>query len=315
MIGDDDLDVTIFQQPWWLDAVSDGRYRAISAGDANSYIWWPYLERRWLGFTVIDGPLFSHTLGPVIRTPRAKLTSQVSQRRKLINAALEQFPRAQGFSQVLDASVDNAFDYVMAGFEVGVRYTFHVPTAAASEEALWGRLKDKARNSVRRARQFYDVGHGMSVMDFHRLYERNLSRTGHPNHHPREVYARLAEALAVRDRHVVMTARSHDSGEIVAATLVVWDRRYLYYLRATHDGTNAARIASGLLLWEAIKLAAELHLTFDSDTYYGRRGAAIIEAFGGEPVERLVISRRTDLLKLGDAARWRLQNLRRRALK
>ena len=96
---------------------------------------------------------------------------------------------------------------------------------------------------------------------------------------------------------------------------MVWDRRYLYYLRATHDGTNAARIASGLLLWEAIKLAGELHLTFDSDTYYGRRGAAFIEAFGGEPVERLVISRRTDLLKLGDAARWRLQNLRRRALK
>ncbi len=40
VIGDNDSDMTIFQQPWWLEAVSDNRYSSVTAGDGdNAYLW------------------------------------------------------------------------------------------------------------------------------------------------------------------------------------------------------------------------------------------------------------------------------------
>ena len=307
IIGDNDPDTTLFQQPWWLEAVSDGAVRSVTAGDGkNAYLWWPYVEQRWAGFSLIGAPPLAHTLGPVIRLPAAKPVSQASQHRKLIKTALAAFPPADGFTQTLDPEAGPAIDYAMAGFEVGVRYTYRID-CSQPKEALWRGMKDKARNTVRRAREAFTINDQMSVMEFYDFYEANLEKFGRINHHDVGVYLRLTDALKNRSRHVILTADDKVSGAPCAAVMLVWDANFLYYLRATYSGGQVARGAPSLLVWEAIKLASEMGLAFDSDAFLGRSGAVFVEAFGATPAERMVISRRSDMLKVAEAVdrRWR----------
>ena len=300
-IREDDPDVSIFQQPWWLEAVSDNRYQTVTAGDGNNtYLWWPFVERRLAGFSRIGAPQLTHTLGPVIRLPEGKPVSRAAQRRKLINAAVEALPRADGVLQVLDPRQPHAIDYQLLGFDVGVRYTYQIATDPPVP-ALWRAMKDKTRNGVREARKHYEIGEGLPLMAFHALYDANLRLTGRVNQHDQPVYSRLSEALARRDRHCILTATDRLTGKITAAVLLVWDATSLYYFRATQDASTAPRGASSLLVWEAICKAAAMGLTFDSDGFLGPAGAAFIDAFGATPVERLMISRRSMPLKLAEA--------------
>ncbi len=261
--------------------------------------------RQWCGFSLLGSPMMTHTLGPVIRLPEGKAVSQASQRRKLIETGLAQMPRASGFLQALEPGKPHAMDYNLAGFEIGVRYTYRLD-ARTSIDNLWSGLKDKARNSVRRAKLNLTISGGMPLMEFYALYERNLGRAGRFNHHDGAVYHRLNEALSKRTRHHIIAATNKATGKTVAATIVVWDAYTLYYLRATQDGTPEARGAASLLLWEAILLAHRLGLMFDSDSYFRPSGAKFIEAFGCIPVERLTIRRRSSALKAAMALRNRM---------
>ena len=304
-IGENDPDVTIFQQPWWLEAVSDNRYSAITAGDEHAFLWWPYVQDRWWGLSLIGAPPMTHILGPVIRLPEAKSVSRASRRRRLIETALGQFPKADGFQQVLAPDSPHALDFHLADFELGVRYTYRLDTSGSPDD-LWNGLKDTARNKVRRARQNFLVHSDMSLMAFYRYYETNLDRRGRINHHNEGVYRRLDEALSRRDRHRVLVAVDKASGKIAAAVLLLWDAGSLYHFRATQDPSIDGPGASSLLVWESIMLAAELGLTFDSDSFNGRAGALFIEAFGAQPAQRLAIARRSLRLKAAQAIGHRL---------
>jgi hypothetical protein len=305
VIGDNDPDMTIFQQPWWLEAVSDNRYRTVSFGDDGAFIWWPYVQDRWCGFSMIGAPPMTHLLGPVVRLSEGKSVSRASHRRRLIEKAVAQLPPAHGFQQVLPPDSPLALDFHLADFELGVRYTYRLPTADPVD-VLWNGLKDKARNHVRRARESFVIESGMPLMAFHALYEANLGRRGRVNHHREGVYRRLDQAFSRRDRHRILTAVDRATGRIAAAVLLIWDAGTLYHFRATHDRAIDLRGASSLLVWESILLAAELGLTFDSDSFYGRAGALYMEAFGAQPAQRLYIGRRSFGLTAAQALARRL---------
>jgi hypothetical protein len=305
VIGDNDPDMTIFQQPWWLEALSDNRYRAVSVGDDNAFLWWPYMQDRWWGFSLLGAPDMTHVLGPVIRLREAKAVSQASQRRRLIETAQAQLPRADGFQQVLSPEVAHAMDFHLAGFELEVGYTYRLDTKA-STDVLWDGLKDKVRNKVRRARQGFTVHSDMPLMAFYQFYETNLGRLGRVNHHRADAYRRLDEALSRRDRHRILTAVDNETGRIAAAVMLIWDAGTLYHFRATYDRSIHVPGASSLLVWESIQLAARLGLTFDSDSFHGPPGALFMEAFGATPVQRLVIAKRTIALNAAQALSHRL---------
>ena len=306
-IGESDPDLTIFQTPWWLDAVTGGRWSAVTAGDGvNAHLWLPFVQTRRLGMRLIGMPPLTHTLGPVIRLPAGRAVLRATQRRKLIDAAFAALPRFDGFLQVLDPGVEDALDYVINGLDVAVRYTFRIDTACGTE-ALWRSLKHNTRSVIRKAERSVVAGEMASLMVFHEFYEANLQRRGAANHHERRVYEGLAEALAARSCYRLLAARDRESGRPIAAALVVWDSRTLYYLRATRDPVDAGRGVGSHLFWQAVTLAAEKGLIFDSDSFHGRGGALFLEAFGARPVPRLAVSWRCRRLKLLEASERQME--------
>lgn len=310
-INADDVDVSFFQQPWWLDAMSEGNYRTVTAGDgANTFFWLPYVETKVFGMRVFDMPPLTHTLGPVIRLPDGKAATTTATRRKLIDAGLEQLEAHDGFTQVLDPSFTDAQDYSLNGLEVSLRYTYRIDTSAG-EDAVWDELLNKARTKVRRAGKRLLVEDDLDAKAFFEFYDANLGRRGRINDHSAAEQQRVIEALDGRGRHCVMWARDRLTGRPAAAMLLVWDQRALYYFRITRNIEMDGLDAPSLLLWAAIKKACSLGLAFDSDSFLGRGGAIFLEDFGGQRCQRLVVSRKSLALKALEAAQRRLPALSR----
>lgn len=278
--------------------MTGGHWTAVTAGDGvNAFLWMPYVATRRFGLRLLGMPPLTHTLGPVIRLPEGRPVLRATQRRKLIDAAFAALPSFDGFLQVLNPEAGDALDYVINGLDVGVRYTFRIDTTPGLD-ALWRSLKHNTRSVIRKAEHTVVAGEMDSVMAFHAFYEANLRRRGEANHHDRRVYQGLAAALARRSCHRILAACDRQSGRPVAAALVVWDSRTLYYLRATRDYAASGRGVGSQLLWQAVTLAAEKGLAFDSDSFHSRGGALFLEAFGARPVPRLAVSWRCRRLKL-----------------
>src|SRR5262249_22007801 len=57
----------LFQQSWWLECATEGRYRQVTVRNGGRTVGWlPYLVTPRWGFATSDMPLLTHTLGPIV---------------------------------------------------------------------------------------------------------------------------------------------------------------------------------------------------------------------------------------------------------
>src|SRR5215470_1344926 len=71
----------IFQQPWWLECVTGGRYEEVTVkNDGRVVGWLPYVVNRRWGFATSDMPLLTHTLGPIIHAGNGRPNTQLLNR-------------------------------------------------------------------------------------------------------------------------------------------------------------------------------------------------------------------------------------------
>lgn len=307
-ISETDPDLTFFHMPWWLEAMSDGGWNCVTAGDGRTcHLWLPYAETRRHGARLLGMPPLTHTLGPVIRTLPGRTGSAAAARRRMIDEALGRLPPFEGFFQALSPDAHTPIDFELNGWEVGARYTYRLDTADGLD-AIWSRFSQKARAKIRHAERAVLLDEPMTLPAFVRFYERNLRLRGIASHHGREVHDRLVTALRNRaDQHRILTAYDRATLRPAAAVLLVWDRRALYYFRATRDPEHEVNGIPSLLVWEAVKLAARLGRVFDSDAFLGAGGARFMESFDATPVMRPTIARKTLRLKASEALERRVR--------
>ena len=59
---------SVFEQPWWLEAVAPGRWRAAEVRPGDEVVArLPYVVRNRLGLTMIVQPPYTPSLGPWLR--------------------------------------------------------------------------------------------------------------------------------------------------------------------------------------------------------------------------------------------------------
>ena len=84
---------SVFQQPWWLEAVAPGQWAAAEyrvAGELRGRH--PYVLRRTRGLTVLTQPPFTQTLGPWLAPSQAKYAKSLGQQKDVMEALIAQLP-------------------------------------------------------------------------------------------------------------------------------------------------------------------------------------------------------------------------------
>ncbi len=284
----DPLAPTVFHQTWWLNAVTGGDYAEAEVNQGGRRVGrFPYVLSSILAGQKLCGmPLLTHFLGPAIDEGRGAACNRVLRRAQITRELLAQVPRAGGFWHVMHRGTADTLVYQEMGFDISVQFTFEV--APDKPDVLWGNMRDKARNVVRRAEEQHHVA-DLDASAFGAVYNDNLARGGTASRYSPALLERVCQAAISRGQGRIIAAENA-AGQIAASIFYVWDTDAAYYLLSTRrpDSGNGA---VSLLLWHAMQDAAARGLIFDFEGVVTSGSALFFTGFGGVIKPRYVVSR------------------------
>jgi Acetyltransferase (GNAT) domain len=303
---------SIFQQPWWLDAVAPGSWAEVTCErDGRTVARLPYVIRGRRQLRMLTQSTMTQTLGPWVERSSADSPDPLAHENELLAELEAQLPPAQAFSQQFSPSILNALPFSWAGYRLEVRYTYRLH-GLRSVDALWDGLRGNIRREIRKARKRVEVIEDLGVDRFHEVLSKTYARQGLPAPRSLAQLERLHAACARRGAGVMLFARD-DAGQVHAGVWVVWDRQAAYYFLAGADPDLRTSGASSLLLWEAIMRAREHVDVFDFHGSMLQPIERFFRSFGASQTPYLSVTRMGPAFRAGLMGRsvWRRLSARR----
>ena len=257
-----DYAYSIFQQPWWLDAVAPDAWaeaRVEKGGEVVARL--PYIVRKRWGFTQISSPPLTKYLGPWFAPIPGKYANQLSTEKSLAHDLLDQLPPFDLFGQGFHPEVTNWFPFYLRHFEQTTHYTYVVDDISDTD-AVWSGTLAKIRTDVRKA------GKGLVVLDDEPIdtlldvVAKTYGRQDREMPFGRDLVHRIDAACGSRGQRLYLAARD-EHGLLHAGIYVVWDGDRAHYLLGGADPDLRNSGASSLLLWEAIQRLSGTVRSFD----------------------------------------------------
>lgn len=278
---------TVFQQPWWLDAVAPGSWSEARVTQGERLVArMPYVLNKRLGLSMITMPPLTQTLGPWIES-RAKTRDQLGEQKKRLTELIDQLPRFDYFSQRLPGTLKNWLPFHWRGFECSARCTY-VLDDLSDEQLVWDRFASQLRRGIRKAKKRVQIRTDLGVERFLDLNELTFKRQGLALPYSREFIRRLDSACETQDARRIFFAEDAE-GRLHAAAYIVWDDQTAYYLMGGADPGLRESAAQSLVLWEAIRFAAARGLTFDFEGSMIEAIEKFFRQFGAEQRSYFVI--------------------------
>jgi hypothetical protein len=310
--GETECANSIFQQPWWLDAVAPGRWGEVTAEqDGRVVARLPYVVRGRPRFQMLTQSSLMQTLGPWVEASSAKPARALAREHELLAELESRLPPAQAFSQQFSPLMFNALPFHWAGYRLDVRYTYRLE-GIGSEDALWDGMRDNVRREIRKARKRVEVVQDIGADRFHDVLSKTYARQNIPTPHSLAEIERLQAACERRGAGAMLFARD-DADRIHAVAWAVWDRSAAYYLLAGGEPDLRTSGAASLLAWEAILRARAVTDVFDFHGSMLQPVERFVRAFGSRQTPYLSVTRTSPAAHLILAARPVLKRIATRS--
>jgi hypothetical protein len=282
----------IFQQSWWLDCVSCGRYEEVTVRNGGRSVGWlPYvITRRW-GFATSDMPLLTHTLGPIVDPGAGRPNTQLLNRYTIITELLQQLPKLAYFRQILAPDNSEALAYQAFGCHVKSQFTFI--SDCSDIAGSWKSMRDKTRNLIRRSGEKNRVSMDGDPEEFLQFYDANCKDRRQINHYGTPTAKKLLQLCVARRQGAAIVSRDQALEKINAGIFVVWDERFMYFLMSTRAPGTADSGAVSLLVWSAMNEAHRRGLKFDFDGVSSPGTFRFLSGFGGDIATRFMVQKFT----------------------
>jgi hypothetical protein len=271
---------SLFQQPWWLEAVAPGQWGMAEVRKNNQLkAWMPYVEKRGpLFLTRCSMPRLTQTLGPWIAPSERNPVRAVSERHELMAALIEQLPDEDYFSKNIHYSVQDTLPFFWAGFQTKVSYTYVIEDLS-DPDVLWQKMHNRNRTAIKKARRLVEVEWSDDIETFLKLNDMVFARQGVTPPYSHEYVTQVDRVCAARGQRHILIARD-SKGRPHAAIYVVFDENAAYYLMTGTDPETKQSNALALLTWEAIVAAGKTSKAFDFEGSMMRRVEPFVRSFG-----------------------------------
>lgn len=273
---------TLFDRPWWLDAVAPGAWGAVEVRRGNDLVArLPYVTEKRLGLTGLNMPPLTQALGPWLAPSTGKHVHRLSQQKELMTSLIEQLPPCDYFHQRFHYSISNWLPFYWHGFGQTTRYTY-VIESLEDLDRVWDGFQSNIRREIRKARKRVVVRTDPDVERFLDINTLTFRRQGLHLPYSRSLVRRVDASCAERRARRMFFAEDAQ-GRVHAALYVVWDERSAYYLMSGGDPDLRTSGATSLLVWEAIRFVATVTKKFDFEGSVIEPVERFFRAFGGTP--------------------------------
>jgi hypothetical protein len=293
---------SIFQQPWWLEAVAPGMWSAVEihrGGTLKARL--PYVMDRRMGLRLLRQPLLTPSLGPWICSSEGKYATQLAHQKELYTELIEQLPAYDYFLQNFHYSVENWLPFYWKGFQQTTRYTYII-NDLTDLDRVWSEFQENIRREIRKANKRLRVHSDYDIDKFLNLNELTFSRQGLPLPYSREFVRRLDNACSARSARKIFFAED-GGGRVHAVAYIVWDERSAYYLMGGGDPELRTSGATSLVMWEAIKFSYHVSRRFDFEGSMVEPIERFFRAFGARQVPYFSVRRCSRRMRMLVSAR------------
>ena len=286
--------LSIFQQPWWLDAAADRNWgEAVVRDNAIVVGRLPYPIGTRFGLPVSTLTRLIPTLGPAIQTMPGKAATAFKRRLEITHALIDQLPQFAFFAQTFDHRITDAAAFVHRGFVATAADCFRIPQGRTPQD-VWCSMQAARRQQIVDAASEFRIEPVDDVDELFRLDR----RFAHGNDAVQRVH-QLFQSISERDAGIILGARDR-RGTLVAALVVVWESVNAHRLVAVRRA-DAPENAESMLLWEAMRRVLPRGLAFDFGMVESLASLRYLAGFGDYLTPRIGVRRVTKEFRLRKA--------------
>jgi hypothetical protein len=274
---------SIFQQPWWLDAIVPDQWDEITVVRGKKIVVrMPYMLKKRYGLTYLLNPPLTQTLGPWFLQSNAKYAKQLSQQKKLLNELIEKLPRFDLFSLTFSPLVTNVLPFFWAGFNYTTLYTYRLEDLTDLDR-IWRGFRENIKTDIRKAKKKLCIRSDLSLEKFIEIYSLTFKRQGRSSPRTEELLYRLDNACLQHDARRIFFAQDVNN-RIHGVLYFIWDKHTGYYLMSGGNPALRNSGAGSLLVWEAIQFASRVTKVFDYEGSMIEPVERFFRAFGARQV-------------------------------
>ena len=290
---------SIFEQPWWLDAVAPGQWDAVEIQRNGRIIGrLPYVKTSRLGFRLLGMPDYTHTLGYWLEETGAKNAGKYSRAKDLITELIEGLPHEYSVDMTLDHTCNYLFPFRWKGYNLQMAYSYRLDDIHDTD-ILWAGLAKNVRTYIKKAQMILAVEDDHPIEDLILMQKKTFERQGRTIEDKSNLIRRLDTALLDKKSRKLLCAVD-SLGRIHAASYFVFDSSCCYALIGGGDPELRASGAATLLMWEGIKFASTVSKSFDFEGSMIEPIERFFRSFGGIPVPYWRITRLNPVLSFAD---------------
>lgn len=253
---------SIFEQPWWLDAVAPGKWKCITIEEnGNVVARLPYIEKRILGFSMIGMPECTQTLGPWVEIRSTNRIKSLAKKKDLYEQLIEKLPKRKNVDIVLDSSADYYLPFKWKGYRIEPTISYRFSDLTDLDSIFKG-VKDSRRTVIKNAARDLLVKESDDIELLIELQKKTFERQGRKLPISEETIRLLDAACKKHNARFLLLAYDKNN-RLHAASYFVYDERVCYYIMSGADPEYRNSGAGSLLIWEGIKKSAELSKAFD----------------------------------------------------
>ena len=299
---------SIFEQPWWLEAMAPGQWDAIEIEKNGKIVArLPFVRQKRLGFKLLGLPDFTQTLGYWIDDTGAKNAKKYSKEKELITELIQKLPKKCNIDLALDHACDYLFPFSWNGFRIHLAYSYRMNNIHDSD-MLWNGLADKIRTDIKKAQKTVTIEDDHPIEDLITLRNKTFARQGRKLYDYSIALKRLDIALLERNARKLFCAVDSEK-RIHAAAYFVYDENCCYYLLGGGDPELRSSGATSLLVWEGIKFASTVSQSFDFEGSMIEPIERFFRAFGGVPTPYWRVTRLNPVLSMADYIKPKIKKI------
>lgn len=286
------VDLPVFLQPWWLDAVCINKEWRIALFQSNGIVQaaMPYLIRKRLWIRYILMPQQTQ-IGGVWITDRQCSLVEIQQLPRQVDKAIRRLRLGYYYQHF---PINSPIPLAMRdlGYTVSERVTYRINDCSDVEKVISRYNRNKQRQ-LRKSQQYIareDILSAEQLFDFHQCA---LQAQGKVISYSKELLLTLVNSAITHQQGTIVSLHlpSETPQEPIAAAFYVWDNDSVHYLIAAQhpDYTDCGLMAR--LVTEGIRLAHKRNIAFDFEGSMIPGVAKHFQQFGATPTAYYSVER------------------------
>ena len=299
---------SIFEQPWWWNAVTNQNWDVIEVKNGNELIArLPYYITKRLGQNIITLPPLTQTTGPWIKPLIGKPVNNLARRKEILDELIEKIPKKMNIDLYLNSENFYILPFRWHGFKYEPTFSYRIK-ALNDVNTIFSCFREAVRRQIRKAEKEIVVRDDSSIDVLLTMQDKTFKRQDRINPYPKDLVSKLDESCCTHNARKFLTAIDA-KGVVHAAAYFVYDTNVCYYLMGGADPEFRSSGAQSLLLWESIKFAATVSKQFDFEGSNVEDIERAFRSFSADFVINYRITRLNPLLSFADYLKPKIKHI------